>query len=173
MQGHEKRSPYERPLEALQSFITSFVGIMALTAIDYFFLADTDYTLVIGSFGATAVLIFCAMKSPLAQPRNVLGGHALAAVIGVIFQISLGKNFPWLAAAFAVSVSIAIMSLTHTVHPPAGATALIAVYSNDMIHRLGFMYILVPVLAGAVILVLVAVVMNNLFPSRRYPVYWL
>lgn len=102
----------------------------------------------------------------------MLGGHALAAIIGAAFQLIMGQTYPWLAAALAVSVSIALMSLTHTVHPPAGATALIAIYSNDKIHKIGFLYVLTPVLSGAAILVLVAVLLNNLFPSRRYPVYW-
>lgn len=60
------------------------------------------------------------------------------------------------------------MSITKTVHPPAGATALLAVTSNEVME-LGWS--LVPViLLGSVLMVAVACVVNNL--GRRYPVYW-
>lgn len=172
MKGGQKRPPYDKPVEALLSFITSFIGIGILTSIDYYLMKSTVSTTVIGSFGATAVLVFSAIKSPLAQPRNLIFGHLIAALIGVTMQLLLGSKFPWLAAALAVSLSIAIMSLTHTVHPPAGATALIAVYSDQKIHDLGFLYAVIPVLVGALILLVVALVTNNLFPSRKYPNYW-
>lgn len=172
MRGGAKKPPYEMQFEALVSFITSFIGIAVLTSVDYYQLVYTSNTTVIGSFGASAVLLFSAIKSPLAQPRNLIFGHLQAALIGVTMQFLLGDKFPWLAAALAVSLSISLMCLTHTVHPPAGATALIAVYSDKKIHELGFLYSVIPVGVGAVILLIVALVANNIFPSRRYPLYW-
>lgn len=173
MRGGQKLPAYERPIEALQALISSFIGIIILTSIDHFCLSHTNYTVLIGSFGASAVLLFCAIKSPLAQPRNVIGGHVIAAIVGAIIEILLGKSYQWVAGALAVSIAISLMCLTNTVHPPAGATALIAVYSPESIHKLGMMYVLLPVLSGVAILVLVAIVVNNIFPSRRYPQYWL
>ena len=79
---------------------------------------------------------------------------------------------PWLAAALAVSVSIAVMHLTKTLHPPGGATALIAVIGGPKIHQLGYFYALMPVAAGALIMLAVALIVNNLAPTRRYPEYW-
>lgn len=79
---------------------------------------------------------------------------------------------PWLAAAVAVATAIAVMHLTKTLHPPGEATALIAVIGGDSVHGLGYMYALVPAGLGAVILLLVALVVNNIPKGRRYPEFW-
>jgi len=81
-------------------------------------------------------------------------------------------QYPWLAAALAVATAIALMHLTRTLHPPGGATALIAVIGSAEIHKLGFLYVLIPVGAGALILLAVAVLVNNIPKSRRYPEIW-
>ncbi len=75
----------------------------------------------------------------------------------------------WLAAALAVSVSIALMHMTRTLHPPGGATALIAVIGSSKIHALGYMYAFVPVIAGAFLMLFVALVVNNIPSTRAVP----
>jgi CBS-domain-containing membrane protein len=80
--------------------------------------------------------------------------------------------YPWLAAAVAVATSIALMHATKTLHPPGGATALIYVMVSPKIHNLGFLYVLVPVAAGVTLMLLVALLVNNLSPRRRYPEFW-
>jgi CBS-domain-containing membrane protein len=127
--------------------------------------------MLIGSFGASAVLVYGAIKSPLAQPRNLVGGHVLSALVGVACQ-QLFHSTLWLAAALAVSTAIAVMHATRTLHPPGGATALIAVIGGDKIHSLGFMNALFPVGGGALIMLIVALLVNNLPSSRRYPESW-
>jgi CBS-domain-containing membrane protein len=79
----------------------------------------------------------------------------------------------WLAAAVAVATAIAAMHATRTVHPPGGATALIAVIGGEKIHNLGYLYVLIPVAAGAVILLLVALIVNNIPKTRKYPEFWI
>jgi CBS-domain-containing membrane protein len=61
------------------------------------------------------------------------------------------------------------MQLTLTLHPPGGATALTAVVGSNQIHQLGFLYVLVPVTSGAVILLLTALIVNNIPKHRHYP----
>ena len=139
--------------------------------VNYGFLEGTDLLMIIGSFGASAVLIYGAIKSPLAQPRNLLGGHVISALVGVTAFKLLTPHL-WLAAALAVSVSIAVMHATKTLHPPGGATALIAVISGAKVHNLGYLYVLVPVAGGALIMLAVALLINNLAPRRRYPEFW-
>ncbi len=78
----------------------------------------------------------------------------------------------WIASALAVSLSIAAMHATRTLHPPGGATALIAVIGSDKIHAPGYTYILIPVASGALIMLVIALVMNNLAKKRSYPEYW-
>ena len=135
------------------------------------FFAGLDLSLMIGSFGASAVLLFGAVRSPLAQPRNLVGGHLLSALVGVICWKLLHQHL-WLAEAMAVATSVAVMHATRTLHPPGGATALIAVIGSSEIHKLGFIFALVPVTLGSLILLAVALLVNNLSKSRRYPEIW-
>jgi CBS-domain-containing membrane protein len=157
--------------EILWSWTGAFIGIGACALLSARFFESRDLTLLIGSFGASAVLVYGAIKSPLAQPRNLVGGHLVSGLVGVAACKLLGPG-TWIAAAAAVSVAIALMLATKTLHPPGGATALIAVIGGPKVHALGFLYAVVPAAAGAVVLLLVALAVNNLSPSRRYPEYW-
>jgi CBS-domain-containing membrane protein len=107
----------------------------------------------------------------LAQPRNLIGGHFLSAVIGVLCWKMLNQHL-WLAESMAVATSIAVMHTTRTLHPPGGATALIAVIGSPVIHKLGFLYVLIPATIGPFILLLIALLVNNIPVSRRYPEIW-
>lgn len=93
-------------------------------------------------------------------------------MIGVAaFQFAGG--IPWLAAALAVSIAIALMHLTKTLHPPGGATALIAVIGGDSVHQLGYLYVFVPAGLGALVMLIIALLVNNVAPNRRYPEFWM
>ena len=154
--------------EHIYSFVGSFIGIAILAFIQSKTLADIDSIFLIGSFGASSVLIFGAVQSPLAQPRNLVGGHVISAIIGVTIYKTL-PNILWLTAPLAVSLSIVMMQLTKTLHPPGGAAALIAIIGTDRVKQLGYLYVLSPVLTGTLILLVVALVFNNITPNRKYP----
>ncbi len=154
--------------EHLYSFIGSFMGIAIIAFIQSKTLADIDNVFLIGSFGASSVLIFGAIQSPLAQPRNLVGGHVISAIIGVTIYKTL-PNILWITAPLAVSLSIVMMQITKTLHPPGGAAALIAIIGTDKIKQLGYWYVLTPVLTGTLILLIVALIFNNLTPNRKYP----
>lgn len=158
--------------EILWSWLGAFLGIASVGYLDSRFLEGTPLVMVIGSFGASAVLIFGAIKSPLAQPRNLLGGHVLSALVGVTSYHLLHETL-WLAAAIAVATAILLMHATKTLHPPGGATALIAVIGGEKIWGLGYLYVVVPVGLGSVIMLAVALLVNNLSKNRRYPEFWL
>ena len=157
--------------EIIWSWIGGFLGIAAVAWVNRLFLEGTDLSLMIGSFGATAVLIYGAIRSPLAQPRNLLGGHILSAIVGVTCW-KLFHQYPWFAEAMAVSTAIALMHFTRTLHPPGAATSLIAVIGSEGIHKLGYLYVLIPSTLGPLIMLLVALLVNNIPESRRYPEIW-
>lgn len=158
--------------EVFWSWVGAFIGIAAVAWIGQLVFAGTDLTLVIGSLGASAVLLYGAVRSPLAQPRNLIGGHILSALIGVTAWKLLGSD-PWLAQAVAVATAIALMHLTKTLHPPGGATALIAVIGSEEIHAMGYLYVLIPATIGPVVMLIVALLVNNIPATRRYPEFWL
>lgn len=154
--------------EHIWTFVGSFIGIGLIAFVQSFFFGHIENVFLIGSFGASSVLIYGAIQSPLAQPRNLVGGHLISAFIGVCVYKLLPDTI-WLAAPLAVSSSIILMQMTKTLHPPGGATALIAVIGTEKIKALGFYYVLSPVLSGVLILLLVALIVNNLTKNRRYP----
>ena len=172
MRGTTRGSPPRvSNAEILWSWVGAFLGIALVSLVDQYFFQGFDLTLMIGSFGASAVLVYGAPRSPLAQPRNLLGGHMLSALVGVICW-KLFHGMPWLAEAMSVSIAIALMHATRTLHPPGGATALIAVIGSVKVHQLGFIYVLVPAMVGPLLLLLVALLVNNIPDTRRYPEIW-
>ena len=154
--------------EHFWAFVGSFVGLGLIAWMQSLYLTELENVFVIGSFGATCVLLYGAIQSPLAQPRNLIGGHVLSAFIGVTVY-KLVPEVLWISAPLSVSLSIVVMQMTKTLHPPGGATALIAVIGSEKIKALGYWYVLSPVLSGVVILLVVALIVNNLTPERKYP----
>lgn len=157
--------------EHFWTFLGSFTGIALIGLLNSRYLSVSDNLFLIGPFGASSVLIYGIINSPLAQPRNLIGGHLISAFIGVCFY----KLFPddlWLSASLAVSTSIILMQVTKTLHPPGGATAIIACIGSEKVKALGFLYVLNPVLTGILILFTVALVFNNIGKTRKYPASW-
>ncbi|WP_136668399.1 HPP family protein [Flavobacterium sp. H122] len=154
--------------EHFWAFTGAFTGMGIIAYLQYNAFPKEDFVFLIGSFGASCVLVYGVIQSPLAQPRNLIGGHVISAIAGV----TAAKLFPdiiWLASALAVAGAIVLMQVTKTLHPPGGATALIAVTGSPAILKLGYWYVITPVLTGALILFSVALVFNNMTSNRQYP----
>ncbi|WP_306352897.1 HPP family protein [Flavobacterium sp. '19STA2R22 D10 B1'] len=154
--------------EHFWAFLGSFIGLGIITFLEYRVFPESDLVFLIGSFGASCVLVYGVIQSPLAQPRNLIGGHVVSAIIGVTIQ-KLIPDLIWISAPLAVSLSIVMMQITKTLHPPGGATALIAVTGSQEIKNLGYWYVVSPVLSGALILLVVALIFNNMTSNRHYP----
>lgn len=119
----------------------------------------------IASLGASCVLVFGAWNAPFSQPRNIIGGHAISGLIGISFYGFFG-NHPFVVSA-AVALSIFLMMLTKTVHPPGGANPIIIMLGGYDWH-----YLFSPIIVGAVVIILYAVVLNNIRQNRHYPLFW-
>lgn len=150
------------------SFLGAFFGIGLIAFLQSQQIPEIENVFLIGSFGASSVLVYGAVNSPLAQPRNLIGGHVLSALVGVTVY-KLCPDILWLNASLAVAFSIVVMQITKTMHPPGGATALIAILPSEKIQALGYWYALSPVLSGAIILLIVALIFNNIPKGRKYP----
>jgi len=154
--------------EHFWTFIGAFLGIAVIGLLHSKYFTANDNLFLIGSFGASSVLIYGIINSPLAQPRNLIGGHLVCAFIGVTIH-KLIPSEVWLSSALSVSLSIVAMQITKTLHPPGGATALIANIGSAKIQSLGYLYVLSPVLSGVCILLIVAIFVNNRTSHRSYP----
>ena len=150
------------------TFLGSFMGIGLIGLMNSQHLQAHDNMFLIGSFGASSVLIYGIINSPFSQPRNLIGGHLISAIIGVTIHKLIPQEL-WLSCAMSVSLAIVMMQMTKTLHPPGGATALIANLGSEKIQNLGYFYVLSPVLSGVLILFIVALVFNNLTEHREYP----
>jgi CBS domain-containing membrane protein len=153
--------------EKLRSGLAAFGGILLVGLISSYFITGTGLPLMVASMGASAVLLFAAPHSPLAQPWSLIGGNILSAIVGVTCSKLL--HDPALAAALAVSLAILVMLLTHSLHPPGGAVSLIPVLGGDSMHTLGYHFVLMPVALNVLLIFIGAMLINNLLPGRRYP----
>jgi CBS-domain-containing membrane protein len=162
-----------KPIDHLWTFLGAFVGIALVGFTQQSQLPLTDTIFLVGSFGASAVLIYGATNSPLAQPRHLFGGHLIGAFIGVTIALLFPQeNLIWLSSGLAVSLATVAMQITKTVHPPGGATALIAVIGSDAVKSLGYKYIFSPILTSVLIMFFVAIIFNNIPDDRSYPYNW-
>ncbi|UPT77187.1 HPP family protein [Sulfurovum sp. XGS-02] len=156
------------------SGIGAFLGIYLISVLNqYLFVNTADTLFLVGSFGASAVLLYGVPNAELSQPRNLIGGHIISALIGITVYKYLPLELS-LLSALAVSLSIVAMHITRTLHPPGGATALIAVIGSSQIHELGYRFVLTPIATGTFILLIIALAVNNMSnnPNRHYPRYW-
>lgn len=147
------------------------VGILAVLWVSHALLDGQATVLVIASMGASAVLLFAAPHGALSQPWPLLGGHLVSAAVGVTSAQWIAE--PMLAASVAVAAAIGLMYALRCLHPPGGATALIAVIGGESITALGYDYLFVPVLLNAMVMLVVAVLFNFPFAWRRYPQVWM
>ena len=127
--------------------------------------SSIETVMILGSFGASCLLIFAYPASPFAQPRNVIGGHFIATLTGLVFMTLFGIH--WWSMASAVGAAIALMLLLRMPHPPAGSNPLIV-----MLGAANWSFLITPTLLGSIILVIVALIYNNLGVNKQYPTYW-
>ncbi len=123
--------------------------------------------LLLASFGGTAVFLFGLTRAPAAQPRALLGGHLIGALTGVAcFQLFGDATWVYL---LALALTLVLMLVTGTVHPPAGANPMIMIHAHA-----GFAAVLNPVASGIVILAVIAAAWSRVVPGAiRYPANWL
>lgn len=112
-----------------------------------------------GPMGSSAVLLFALPSSPLARPWNVIGGNMISALVGVAV-VSVVSD-PLTAAALAVALAIAAMSLARCIHPPGGAVALLVVLGGPAVAEAGWSIALTPIGLNSAVLVALAWAFNH------------
>ncbi|MCG6938215.1 MAG: HPP family protein, partial [Gammaproteobacteria bacterium] len=155
--------------EKLISTVGGFLGIFVIFMISYWLLDPEVAVYIVPSMGASAVLLFAAPHAPFSQPWNVIAGHVFSALTGVACWYWI-PDFT-VAASASVGLAIGVMTITRSIHPPGGATALAAIIGSEKLHDLGYSYVLQPILLNAVTILLVAVIFNCLFKWRQYPAH--
>lgn len=154
--------------ERLRASLGALVGIAATGFVSTLALGTSNAALplLIAPMGASAVLLFAAPSSPLAQPWSIIGGNSIASLVGITCALTIGD--PLLSASLAVALSIVLMLMANCLHPPSGAVALTAVLGGPAIHDAGYWFVLSPVGANSLLLLAIALAFNNV-TGRRYP----
>ncbi|KAF2430409.1 HPP family protein [Tothia fuscella] len=160
---------------AFWALVGAFLGLLLTTAVFRYssLLQSYDPPVLFASLGATAILDYNTIQSPLAQPRASLLGHTLAATVGVCIAklAMLGgdiTNIRWIIGPLSCGVASFVMAMTNTVHPPGGATAVLAAV-DPTINKMGWIFIPL-LLLGSVLMTFVALAVNNI--QRQFPVFW-
>lgn len=153
--------------EKLRSSLAAFVAILAVGYLSSWFIQGMGLVVLVASIGASAVLLFAIPHSPLTQPWPLVGGTLISAFIGVTCANFIPDH--WLAGAVAVALSIFVMHVTLSLHPPGGAISLLVVLGGESIRAQGYWFVLMPVGLNVLLLLVMALVINNLLPGHRYP----
>jgi CBS domain-containing membrane protein len=155
------------PAEKIRAGLAAWAGILAMGWALHF-LPQIGYPLImLASSAASAVLLFAVPHSPMAQPWPVVGGNLLSGMVG--WACSLLIPDPILAAGCAVGLAVLVMHLSHCLHPPGGATALIMVLAAGQFHHHGWAWAAGTVFANTLLALSLALIINNLIPGRHYP----
>lgn len=143
--------------------LAAFAGLGAFLTILLLTIANAAEVapLLIAPFGASCALVFGAPASPLARPYNVVGGHLVTAACGLLVMTCIGSS-P-IAIALGVGISISAMLLTDTLHPPAGANAIVIAFAHS-----GWTFLIAPILIGAAFIVICGCVYHRLVTGHSY-----
>ncbi|KAK9816386.1 hypothetical protein WJX74_002587 [Apatococcus lobatus] len=122
--GAGQQPPARTPfLQVCANFAGALLSLMLAAGIAIWMAPALSLPLLLGPLGATAATMFGLLDSPPAQPRSVLAGTLLSCLIGAILRVPLGHVL-WVCGPLSVAVSIAVMQLSNTLHPPGAGLAL-------------------------------------------------
>lgn len=147
-----------------QILLSSFGGALAISALAYA-AANWNGLMLLGSFGASALLVFTLPEAHLSQPRSVVGGHISASLIALGCLAFFGPQ--WWAVGLATGTAIGFMMVTRTLHPPAGANAIIVFLAKPKA-----LFLLSSTLMGAASLVVLGIIYHRMTTRQKYPAYW-
>lgn len=154
-----------RNMDASKNSILQMIGVFFSIAMIYCFFFYFQATVLIPSFGASTIIIYSSHNTQAAQPRGVVGGHILSCITGVAMQSLAGSS--WLSIALTLALCFLLMSLTNTIHPPAGGTGLAMVLN----HQLPI-FIIVKLVLGIFLLLLSVLVIDKFILKLSYYDIW-
>ena len=148
------------------------IGVLAYITFQSI-LAGTNYGLwLAASFGSSVVVVFGYPENEFSQPKNVLLGHLLCALVGIIFvtlfNITQDRSIFFIAIGLAVGISVMLMMAFRVTHPPAGGNTIVVMLTQD-----SFQFLVFPIMAGAITIIIGGVIYNRFILKKNYPLKWL
>ena len=148
------------------------IGVLAYITFQSI-LAGTNYGLwLAASFGSSVVVVFGYPENEFSQPKNVLLGHLLCALVGIIFvtlfKITQDRSIFFIAIGLAVGISVMLMMAFRVTHPPAGGNTIVVMLTQD-----SFQFLVFPIMAGAITIIIGGIIYNRLLLKKKYPQTWI
>ena len=152
-----------KDLELKKAFIAGIFSLITIGVLTFLTYKTEFGIFLLASFGSSMVLLYGYPESPFAQPKNVFFGHLITAIVGLFFlnliPLPLFINIP-----LAVGFGVGLMILFNVTHPPAGGNPIIVIIGSVSVD-----YILTPVITGAIIIIIFAVIINRFILKKTYP----
>ncbi|KHF40578.1 hypothetical protein LQ50_08640 [Halalkalibacter okhensis] len=161
MKGVSVQDPNVRLTDSL---ISAGGGLIAMILISIL-AVSLGYPMALGPIGASCLLVFAAYEGPFSQPRHIIGGHILSTVAALSIWDLFGRSH--ITIGITLAVVVLLMLITKTMHPPAAASAIVAINTQT-----GW-GMLLTIIISAIIVVVISVLYNNLFENRTYPRRWI
>ena len=149
----------------LEPLIAGFAASIIIGVLSFLSFETSSGFWLIFSFGSTTLIVLVFYKSEFAQPSNILCGHLLGIIVGILFNEFFGISF--ISLGLSVGVTVTIMMYLKIIHPPAAANPLIALFADVSLS-----YIIFPVLVGSVVIIILTVLINKIIFKRNYPKKW-
>ena len=135
-------------------------------------LAGSNYGLwLAASFGSSVVVVFGYPNNEFAQPKNVILGHLLCTLVGIIFvtmfKITQDRSIFFLALGLAIGISVMLMMAFKITHPPAGGNTIVVMITQD-----SFQFLIFPIMVGAITVVIGGIIYNRFILKKNYPLRW-
>ena len=154
-------SEYPNKERLINNLLSGLGAFLCISFLAFLNLSDYGSVWLIPPFGASMVLVMAVHESPLAQPKNILLGHILSAMSGVLIFSLMGTTF--ISIGLSVGLAVFVMASFNIIHPPAGANPIIAVLGGE-----GLSFVILPVAVGALFIVLFAIIYSKII-GRKYP----
>ncbi len=162
MKGDNAKLPPQHTIRDI--LLAGLGGFLAISSVAL--LTNTlSLSLILGSFGASCVLVFGFPDVPFSQPRNILFGHFISSLIGMVCLELFGIT--WWSVGIAVGTSISVMMFTRTTHPPAASNPVIIYLTKPE-----WSFLVFPTFFGTIALIIFALLYNNIIRKNKYPKYW-
>jgi len=148
------------------------IGILAYITFESI-LSGTNYGLwLAASFGPSVVVVFGYPGNEFSQPKNVLFGHLLCTLVGIVFvtlfKISQDRSVFFLVIGLATGISVMLMMAFKITHPPAGANTIVVIMAQN-----SFQYLIFPIMVGAITIIIGGIIYNRFILKKNYPLKWL
>ena len=146
----------------LEPIVSGISAAIVISILAFFTLETSAGVWLMFSFGATVFIVFVLYDLETAQPKNIFFGHLISIIVGIIFNETIGLSF--YSLGLSVGVAVILMVYFKVMHPPAASNPLVALFMD-----LSFDYILFPVIAGTIVIILSSILINKIILKRKYP----